>query len=350
MNIGIVGGGSVGLASALWLSSYGHAVTLYERRQLGSGAMAAAAGILGAQAESSELHAAFDTFVRARALWAAWAATRDDASRALGYRGTGVLRLVGEAGAPALEAMGVWQRAYGLPAEWLAEDALHERFPMVGPAHLHALWLPEDAQVEPSRVAASWREELVRAGCTLYEHCTAPPLALLRERHDRVLLSGGVGTAHWLPNLGLVPVRGQLLEKELPHAPQMPVLVQDHIYAVPRGDTRVVVGATVEPGRDDEGVEAQCAQQLELAVAGLWPSLGQSPTVSHWAGVRPYLPGGPVVREVEPGLWVATGHHRNGILLALQAGEEVCQKMLGLHAAQPAQAAIEALVLRLSRG
>lgn len=329
MKIAIVGGGVVGLSSALWLRSYGHQVVVYESARVGHGASGAAAGILGAQAESMIPHPQFANFLRARALWAAFAACTGNAAEIFGYRADGVLRLApGSHDAPDLAQASRWQESMGQRAQYLNEGALRERFPYVGEGFQQGLWLPGDAQVEPRLVLHHWLQRARSVGVEVQEHTVLAGLSELVARHDRVLIAAGLASSALVPALGLIPVRGQLLEKSMQPACFAPVLMHEHTYAVSRGDGRVVVGATVEVGRDDIVVDDASVETLQHAAHIMWPALASAESTRHWVGIRPHLASGPRVFQCAPNVWAAAGHSRHGILLALRSGEQVAQQML----------------------
>ena len=122
-----------------------------------------------------------------------------------------------------------------------------------------------------------------------------------------------------------IPRKGQMIAVRLPKstatlpAHQLTsVLRSPDVYLVPRGDGRVIIGATVEDAGFDRTVRAEATAWLLDRAAELWPPLKRSTLEDAWTGIRPASPDGlPVIGEVvAPHLWIATGHYRNGILLA----------------------------------
>ncbi len=115
-----------------------------------------------------------------------------------------------------------------------------------------------------------------------------------------------------------VPCKGQMLAVTLPPATELlHTLRNEEIYIVPRGDGRVIVGATVEDAGFDKRVDAAAVEGLFRRGAALWPPLAEGRITESWAGLRPATPDLlPVLDALGQRIFVATGHYRNGILLA----------------------------------
>ena len=119
-------------------------------------------------------------------------------------------------------------------------------------------------------------------------------------------------------DLRVAPRKGQMLSVTLPAGVTLAhTLRTPAIYIVPRGDGRVIVGATVEDAGFDTTVHADAIRMLFERACALWTPLSTGSISDSWAGVRPATPDGlPVIDEVSSHRFVATGHYRNGILLA----------------------------------
>ncbi len=142
----------------------------------------------------------------------------------------------------------------------------------------------------------------------------------------------------WLPPLGTLPVfpvKGQMATVRLPDG-----VVLDHVirtpelYLVPRGDGRVVIGATVEHGGFDKSVERSAIQRMLASATRLWPAMAAAEIVETWAGLRPASEDGlPIlgecVGEFANRCWAAAGHFRNGILLAPATAHLIGQLLRG---------------------
>jgi glycine oxidase len=136
---------------------------------------------------------------------------------------------------------------------------------------------------------------------------------------QRAVLTGGAWAAQLLPQVPVFPVKGQMLSLQGPRQALPRVLFGPGTYLVPRGDGLVVVGATTEPEAGFQpGLTPVGQRQLEEGVAALLPEARFWPPMERWWGFRPCTPdGAPLLGAGSmAGLWMAVGHHRNGVLLA----------------------------------
>jgi glycine oxidase len=125
------------------------------------------------------------------------------------------------------------------------------------------------------------------------------------------------------PAAAVEPRKGQMIAVRVPPPRDLPyVLRSQEIYLVPRGKGLIVIGATVERAGFDRRVEPSVVKRLLAQAAELWPPIASAPVVESWSGLRPGTPDGlPLIGSAGvPHCWVATGHFRNGILLAPATG------------------------------
>jgi len=129
--------------------------------------------------------------------------------------------------------------------------------------------------------------------------------------------------------LGIEPRKGQLVTVEMPAAESLQVVLRTpETYLVPRGDGRIVIGATVLRAGFDKAAEQDVAEILFREACALWPPLAQAKIVDTWAGLRPGSADGlPLMGACGENLWIAAGHFRNGILLAPATGR-IMRKLL----------------------
>ncbi|MGL6135081.1 MAG: FAD-dependent oxidoreductase, partial [Prochlorococcaceae cyanobacterium] len=148
----------------------------------------------------------------------------------------------------------------------------------------------------------------------------------------RAVLSCGAWSALLLPDLPVVPIKGQMLSLQGPREALRRVVFGPGIYLVPRRDGLLVVGATSEPEAHFlDGLTPQGQRQLQQGIEALLPAAAHWPPMERWWGFRPGTPDqapllGPSAIE---GLWLATGHYRNGVLLAAITAEVISRQLVG---------------------
>jgi glycine oxidase len=134
------------------------------------------------------------------------------------------------------------------------------------------------------------------------------------------------------PAAAVEPWKGQMLTVRLPPPLDLQyVLRSPEVYLVPRGEGLIVIGATVERAGFDRRVEPLAVERLRALAAELWPPIASAPVVESWSGLRPGTSDGlPLIGSAGmPHCWIATGHFRNGILLAPATGLIVRQLLQG---------------------
>jgi glycine oxidase len=351
VRVAIVGGGVMGCATALAIAGRGaHAIVL-ERAVPGAEASSAAAGILGAQAE---LHGPMreqnaTLFARAREAWGPWARELREATGIdVGHRVSGVLRAAfTEAERAELAGEVSWQQSRGLRASLLDAPAAREIEPQLAPAVLAAAFFPDDGQVDPpallrALVAAAARNVriTIRSGVTVQrllveeQRCVGVALDEEELRADATVLAAGSwsslvpGVPASLPVVR--PVRGQmvLLDERPPRL--RTIVFGASTYVVPRGDGRVVCGSTMENAGFRKEVTAAGLEVILSGALACVPSLGAAQFSSAWSNFRPHVEGdAPLIGASPlPGLFLATGHHRNGILLSKVTADAVASAVL----------------------
>jgi glycine oxidase len=336
VKIGVVGGGVIGCAAAYELAKAGCAVTLFERAMPGAEASGAAAGLLSALGESR----ASALGALAIASWRLYPKVVEELRERTGIdveyvtRGTiypqfsveDVRAAARHVGHPDAQELGIeaWDAAQVRDGE-----------PALGTHVRGAMFVRGDRWVNNQRLVAAYAQAAVDAGVmlragasvtrVLVEDGRARGVVADGERHDgdAVLLAAGAWTgdlvASFGPRLPVEPRRGQMLA--LTHVP--PVLNHcvhsDEIYLVPRPSGELLIGATVERVGFQRAVTAQGIAGLLRGALALAPVLGTLSIGRTWYGFRPWVPDSLPVLGPWPGvdgLYVATAHFRNGILLA----------------------------------
>jgi glycine oxidase len=335
-DVAIIGGGIMGSAIALRLAQRGVPVTVIERGIPGAEASSAAAGILGPQMEADGPGPLLELGLRSRALYPGLAAElRELTGVDVGYDRSGVLAVaLDEAGARALAARRAWQEARGLRVEALTGEAAHALEPALGPSVRAALAFPDDAQVVARELARAFSQAAAVAGARFLTGRYVRRVRVEGGRATGVELDGEtlaagvvvVAAGSWsglVEGAGLSPAvvrpaRGQMVSIETRPPLFRHVVSAPGGYLVPRRDGTVLAGSTVEMvGFHKQVTVGGLAAILSLARA-LVPGLGDAPVTATWSNFRPYTEDHLPVLGTTPvdGLVLATGHYRNGILLA----------------------------------
>lgn len=350
--VAIIGGGVIGLAIGWRLAQAGRAVDVFERGTAGQGASWAAAGMLaaGVETEPGE-HALAALNRRSQELWPAFAAELEAASGApvdLRREGTLMVALTRDDAAQ-LRFTYDFQRAQGVALEWLSAGAARQREPHLHPQLAAAVYAAADHQVDNRRVVTALKRAFLAAGGRLHEQCPVHAidsaggrvtgLRIGEERHAAacVVLAAGAwsGEIAGLPPAVRPPVRpikGQMLALRM--APEAPLLTHvvwtPRVYLVPRLDGRLIIGGTVE----ERGFDAHLtAGGIFALLEGAWralPAIEELPIDEMWVGFRPGSRDDAPLLGPTPlaGLVLATGHHRNGILLTPVTAAAVAQFIL----------------------
>lgn len=338
MRIAIAGAGAAGLACGLALARAGHGVTIADSGTPGRGALWASAGMLAPGFETlfelDPAHPLAEAFAalaaRGGALWAEWAQALAPAP--LGHARPGVLvPLLDEADEARAHAALDRAARFGVAVERLSADALRAAEPSLGPTH-GGLRFRDDGQIDnralgPALLAAFRAEGGVVLGdapvrAVETEQGRASALVLgdgRRIEADLIVLATGTGRIEGAPaRAQAAPVKGQMIAWG-PPAPVRLTHVVRHVslYLAAKPGGRVIAGATSEPGAAGLETDAAALAGLSERAGRLVPALAGLRPDEGWAGLRPRARDGmPVIGEAAPGLVLAGGGYRNGVLLA----------------------------------
>lgn len=349
----IIGGGIMGTSSAWELAAHGVQVVVLERSVPGAEASSAAAGILGAQAEAHAPGPMAELCLASRARYAKFAATLTRETQIdVGYRECGVLQVAFEQkDVTKLARAAAWQKERGLSAERLTRQGLAQHEPALSGELRGGMRFRADARVEPKALLRALHIAAQKRGVRFQSGALVRRIALNGQRATGVVLDDGrelrahnvvVAAGSWtslIDGLGLppgqvIPARGQIVELELPAPPLSHVVFGPGAYLVPRDDGRLLIGSTVEFVGYEREVTAGAVRDLLGHAIRLVPSLERAALRDCWSNFRPYtrdeLP--LLGRTKIDRLFLATGHYRNGILLAPISAEVVRRAVLGQRA------------------
>ncbi|MFE4049875.1 glycine oxidase ThiO [Streptomyces sp. YIM B13518] len=349
----VVGGGIIGLVTA-WRAAQRGLGTAVVDPEPGGGAARVAAGMLAAV---TELHYGEETLLglnlaSARRYPGFAAELTELTGHDLGYRACGTLAVALDADDRAhLRELHALQQRSGLDSQWLSGRECRRLEPMLAPGVRGGLRVDGDHQIDPRRLAAALLTACERAGVTVH-----------RARAERLVVAGGRATgvvtadgaelgagqvvlaagslsgrlagvpADVLPPVR--PVKGQVVRLTMParHGPFLSRTVRavvrgSHVYLVPRENGELVIGATSEEMGWDTTVTAGGVYELLRDAHELVPGITELPLTETLAGLRPGSPdNAPLLGPTElEGLLLATGHHRNGVLLTPVTGDAMAE-------------------------
>jgi glycine oxidase len=349
-NVVIVGGGIMGCAAAWQLARRGASVTVLERSVPGAEASSAAAGILGAQLEASGPGAMAELALESRKLYPRWSkALAEETGIDVGYRKCGILRVaLDAAGAKKLSEEAIWQRRQGQEAPRIGGKRARAIEPALARGVAGGVHFAEDGRIDPPLLLRALHIAAARAGASFRTGAYVRRVLIESGRARGVLLEDGqsiggdavvVAAGSWttlvegvpLRSDAVRPARGQIVELASSQPLLRGVVFGPRCYLVPRDDGRTLVGSTLEFVGYRRGVTAGAVRDLLDAAIELVPALAEAALSGTWSSFRPYTEDHrPLIGPTQvPGLALATGHYRNGILLAPITAEIVARTLLG---------------------
>jgi glycine oxidase len=335
----IVGGGIIGGSIAFELAQRNLRVAVLDRQELMREASWAAAGMLS---PAPDCLAAIPLVPLGRASLALYPKFVDAVESAsglrTGYRTGGALEVVCHGDAQReLSTLVALHHGLGLACEPLPLDDARKMEPALGREARAAALLPDEGSVEPRALAPAVLAAAGSAGATLYPGVEVISLALDGKKCGGVKISSGeifhsaevvLAAGSWssqisdaAPYAPTIPVRGQMVALRHSGTPLRHVLRSERGYLVPRGmesPQTVVVGSTIENAGYEKRVTSGGIEKILAAANELVPELAKAEIIETWCGLRPGTPDQlPILGPVDiDGLVFATGHYRNGILLA----------------------------------
>ena len=345
LRICVVGGGVIGMSSALQFVGDRRSVVVYDKGIAGREASWAGGGILSPLYPWRYPEAVNVLADSSAPLYRAWA---ED------WRGQGLPdpELL-ESGMLVLDedesTVGkAWAARRGARTRLVDATVLRDLEPVLGREFKRAVMFPEVGQIRNSRLSRTLRQALLQSGAALHEN--APVARILVEAGrvaglelagemvaaDRVVLAAGAWTPGLLPpDIARVPVRpvkGQMILLQGRPGLIRHVILYKGRYLIPRADGRILVGSTMEELGFDKTPTEAAARELRAAAEEIVPSLKGCPMIGHWAGLRPGSPDGvPFIGrhpDVE-GLYLNVGHFRNGLCTAPASARLLADLMLG---------------------
>ncbi|MFC0271951.1 glycine oxidase ThiO [Metabacillus herbersteinensis] len=336
-DVAIVGGGIIGSSIAYYLAKEGISVLMLERDKVASGATSAAAGMLGAQAELEEN----DAFFRfAKESQTQYVSLNEELRKHSGVDIQLVNNGMYKVALTDNEAVSLKQMAAAsIEMDWHSRDEVNFLEPHIANNIKGGLHIPSDGHVSPIHLCTAFSKSASLLGASLLEHTSVHAV----ERNSpsdytvktsagdfhcqSVVITNGTWSGYFLNQLGLdndiVPVKGECLSVTSREVYLSSTIFHNHCYVVPKGDGRFVVGATMVP--DDWSMQPTVGgiHSLIEKIRPVFPKIDSCNFQESWAGLRPQTRDGrPYIgrHPSDENLYFATGHYRNGILLAPQTG------------------------------
>lgn len=342
----IVGGGVIGLSIGWMLARGGESVTIVECDEAGRGASWVAGGMLAPNAEIGfEETELYDLNRESLRRWPEFVDELEtDTGHDLDFRMEGTLTVADDRdAAEALQRLYQFQRDEGLEVEWLTGDEARDIEPFLAPRLAAAVYSPSDYQLDNRALVEALKTGFQTHGGTLHENTLVEaiepdekaPTVITEEGESiegrQIIVAAGawsrqiegLDAAHRPP---VRPVKGQMLElqMELPFDLEYVVRGPD-AYLIPKSDGRLLVGATSEEMGFDRDITAGGLYDLLKGAWEVVPGIYDLPVRDMWVGLRPASrdhapllgPSG------APGITVATGHYRHGVLLTPVTAQEI---------------------------
>jgi glycine oxidase len=338
VDVAVVGGGVIGLSIAWRLALRGLSVAVFERATAGAGASLAATGMLAAAAEHEPgCHDLLALALESQRQWPQFrAALEAQSGHDIDFREGGTLVVaLSRDEVERLRFRHDLHKRCGLSTRWLGGPEIRAMEPALRPSVAAGLYCADDHQVDPPLVMAALRSAYLKAGGCLVEHCAVTGLDLQGGRvaglvtamggcrASTVVLAAGAWTGNIVPPGLTVPVRplkGQALAvRTTPATGTLAHIVwTEQIHMAPKGDGRLIVGATVEERGFDDAITAGGLYALLEGARRAFPAIEEMAIDAVWTGLRPSsIDDAPILGATSiSGLALATGHHRNGYLLA----------------------------------
>ena len=341
----IIGGGVNGCSIAFQLGKRGYKTAIIEKNTIGAESSGAAAGMLGAQAEFGTNDVYFQYACKSRELFPELMHELEEVTgMRAGYKENGMLKVAcTHKETYQLRQMEKMQKQAKQEVHWLSKQDVQKLEPQLSEKIQGALYIPNDGQVRADELTIALSRAALNKGADLYEFTEA--LSLIKDddrvkgvKIDRgnlyaneVIIAAGVWSDRFVEGLPMIPVKGEILSVRMENMPMNRTLHAANFYIVPKAGGSIYIGATETEGAFDKKVRAHSIQSLLEKAHTLVPELESAEFEGAWSGVRPQtVDGMPYIgRGEKEGLWLATGHFRNGILLSAITGEWMASLIAG---------------------
>lgn len=347
----IVGGGVIGHSISYYLNKSGLSATVMEKGESGHQTTRAAAGMLGVHTENKRSGEFYRFCKESRDLYKSLRQELYElTSIDIQLSSFGML----EVALNENEAQKLWEKQAAFSElEWLERAELKEKILSLPSKAVGALYMREDGHVESTRVCEAFKQAALQLGGGVLENCHVVTIQKAKATFilttnkgsftaDQVVIATGADSERWfttfdLPN-PMVPIKGECFSIKPKKREIKATLFFDDFYLVPKLDGRYIIGATSVPNDQTSDTSAGGIFELMQRLFSVFPNLQREALLSVWSGIRPGTKDGlPIIGEHPnySGLVYATGHYRNGVLLAPATGKLVKELMIDKRASTP---------------
>jgi len=342
----VIGGGVIGTSVAYHLAGQNVRTWLVEKNMPGQEASSAAAGMLAATSGGSKRGPMYQLKCASQALYPALIKELEERTGVdIEYQTPGIFEIIlTEADEQQYRRVYELRDEQGHPVSWLSAEEARRREPSLTPALRAAVHFAGDHHLHNGKLAEAWAQAAQQRGVTLQTGKTVTEVRINDNdgrvsqvrigdewvSADTIVIAAGSWSAQVGQLFGVTipiqPAKGQMLTvrtTQLRH-----VISSGGRYLVPRKNGEVIIGSTVEFIGHDKAVTLEAIQSLAEWAESIVPGITKAPFSRFWAGLRPYSPTRRPILCRAPGLdnvVVATGHHRNGILLAPITGQLISE-------------------------
>src|SRR5690625_4126467 len=333
----IVGGGVIGSSIAFYLSEQSKKVLLLEKNKLASKASSAAAGMIGAQSELEKNGSLFQLARKSREMFPNLAQKLKERSGIdIEFVTNGILKIAEtDEDVSNLQLTISSQRKYGQEADWISQAEVNSLEPSLSKHIKGAMYIPNDGNVSAYSFSKALAVSAIELGTNVLEHTEV--YDFIKEKHKVIgvktmvgsfyatetIVAGGAWSEQLVNKMGVklktYPVKGECFSVRTKVNLIKRTIFSKNCYIVPKPGSRLLIGATERAHTFDESVSLQGISKLMNLAINFIPELKDATWEKAWAGIRPQTSDGLPYLGIHPlfqGLSSATGHYRNGILLA----------------------------------
>ncbi|UOQ91871.1 glycine oxidase ThiO [Halobacillus shinanisalinarum] len=334
----VIGGGIIGHSISYYLNKSGVPAIVVEKHTSARKSTRAAAGMLGVHTENKTSGIYHQFCMTSRDLYQDLSKELSELTAIdIGLSLVGMIEIAVDHG----QKNELLSKKTSFPnLEWLEGQQLRDRIPHLKYA-LGALYMKEDGHVEPTNVCEAFKKAALSYGGELVENNTVLGIEkkdgvfTIKSENglltaEKVVVASGADSGWWFESTGLknpmVPTKGECFSIKPRKNYFKEALFLNNFYIVPKPDGRYIVGATSKPNDQSVTTTAGGLSSLMNQVFSIFPDLKEESFQDYWSGIRPGSTDGfPIIGEhpTLSGFFFATGHYRNGILLAPATGKMI---------------------------